>query len=87
MLIVFTASLAVPNLEVIVAEKKKTKAEIVSEMASIIAAHLETMPPEERKQRISAFKEVLIRDEKHGETHPKAASAARTRDCSRRIPA
>jgi hypothetical protein len=67
-----------------VAEKKKTKAEIVSEMTSIIVGHLETMPTEERKQRIGAFKEVLSRDEKRGGTRPKAASAANMRDCSRR---
>jgi len=70
-----------------VADKKKTSAEIVSEMAGLIVEHLEAMPVEERKKRVKAFKEVLNRGAKRDHAHPKAASAFRTRQKSRHIPA
>jgi hypothetical protein len=70
-----------------VAEKKRTSAEIVSEMTEIIVGHLEAMPVEERKERVKAFKEVITHDEKHGCARPKAASSSRTERYSRRIPA
>jgi hypothetical protein len=70
-----------------VANKKKTRAEIVSEMASLIIGHLEAMPVEERKKRVKAFKEVISRGGKRDRAHPKAASAFRTRQKSRHSPA
>jgi hypothetical protein len=66
------------------ATKRKTQAEITSEMTQLIASHLEAMPIEERKQRVKAFKNVI---EKRGGTRPKAASASRRVRGSRRVPA
>jgi hypothetical protein len=70
-----------------VADKKKTRAEIVSEMASLIVGHLEAMPVEERKKKVKAFAEVVNRGGKRGRAHPKAASVFRTQRKSRRSPA
>jgi hypothetical protein len=69
------------------ADKRKTRAEIVSKMTSLIVGHLEAMPVEERKKRVKAFKEVLSHDGKRDRAHPKVASAFRTRRNSRRSPA
>jgi hypothetical protein len=70
-----------------VADKKKTRAEIVSEMASLIVGHLEAMPVEERKKKVKAFAEVVNRGGKRGRVYPKAASVFRTQRKSRRSPA
>jgi hypothetical protein len=43
-----------------VANKKKTRDEIASEMASLIVEHLEAMQLAERKNRVEAFKSVLL---------------------------
>jgi hypothetical protein len=67
------------------AHKKKTRSQVVSEMTDIIVSHLETMPPEERKERISAFKRAM--SEKRDHARPKAASVSRTRPKFHRIPA
>ncbi len=69
------------------AEKKKTSAEIVSEMTGLIVEHLEAMPVEERKKRVKAFKEAINHGGKRGRARPKVASAFRTRQKSRHIPA
>jgi hypothetical protein len=70
-----------------VAAKRKTRAEIVSEMTGLIIGHLEAMPVHERKTKIKAFKEALSHGGKRERAHPKVASAFRTRQKSRRIPA
>jgi hypothetical protein len=70
-----------------VAKKERTSAEIVSEMTEIIVGHLETIPVEERKVRVKAFKEAISHDEKRGCARPKAASSSRTERYPRRIPA
>ena len=67
--------------------KKKTRAEIASEMTDIIVGHLEAMPTDERKQRLAAFKEALSHGGKREHARPKAASSSRSRGRSRRIPA
>jgi hypothetical protein len=68
-------------------KRKRTQAEILSEMTSLIGKHLETMPPEERKERIKAFGKIVNRGAKRPKTRPKAASISRTRRKSQRIPA
>ena len=68
-------------------KKKRSRTDIVDEMAQIIAGHLENMPVKERKQRISAFREVINRGAKRGSARPKAASSARIPSKSRRISA
>jgi len=70
-----------------VADRKKTRAEIVTEMASLIVGHLEAMPVEERKKKVKAFAEVVNRGAKRGRAHPKATSVFRTRRKSRHSPA
>jgi hypothetical protein len=70
-----------------VADKKKTRSEIVTEMASLIVGHLEAMPVEERKKKVKAFAEVVNRGAKRGRAHPKAASVFHTQRKSRRTPA
>ena len=69
------------------ADKKKTRAEILSQMTDIIRTHLNKMPAAERKSRVRAFKEVVSRDAKRSSNRPKAATAARIPRKSRRIPA
>jgi hypothetical protein len=61
----------------ILARKKKRRAEIVSEVADIIVGHLESMPPKERAQRMTAFKETM--GGKRARAHAKAASVSCTR--------
>ena len=46
------------------AEKKRTGAEIVTEMTAIIVGHLEAMPAKERNERVKAFKKVINHNEK-----------------------
>jgi len=70
-----------------VGDKRRTSAEIASEMAGLIVEHLEALPVQERKKRVKAFKEVLSRGGKRDRAHPKAPSAFHTRRKSRRSPA
>jgi len=74
------------NVRTSMSAKKRKPSEIISEMTDILAKHLETMPPEERSERIEAFSQV-IRGEKHENARPKVSSSSRTAQKSHRIPA
>jgi hypothetical protein len=68
-------------------ERKRTRAEILSEMTSLIGKHLDKMPPEERKERIKAFGEIFNRDGKRPNAHPNTSSISHNQRKSQRIPA
>ena len=53
-------------------KKKRSRTRIVDELIQIIVGHLKNMPVKERKQRLSAFKEVINRGAKRGSARPKA---------------
>jgi hypothetical protein len=65
-------------------QAKKTRSEILDEMVSIVAAHLEKMPVAERKQRVAAAARFVNRGEKRAASRPKATSSSRIRAKSRR---
>ena len=69
------------------AGKKKTRAEILSQMTDIICTGLNKMPIAERKARVRAFRQVTSHDAKRSNNRPKAATAARIPRKYRRIPA
>jgi hypothetical protein len=66
------------------ADKKKTRDEIASEMTKVIVGHLEKLPENERKERIAAFRQVIEGD---GKRRPKVASASGIQRNSRRVEA
>jgi hypothetical protein len=55
-------------------QKKRTKAAIISEMTDIIVQHLDSMPPEERQQKISASKKGLAA--RPEDAHPRASTTS-----------
>ena len=54
-------------------KKKRSRTRIVDEMTQIIVGHLKNMPVKERKQRLSAFRELIRRGVKRGSACSKAA--------------
>jgi hypothetical protein len=65
-------------------KKPRTRKEIIEEMTGMIAAHLATIPPDEREARISAFEAVLLGGEEAANTAPAVRQASGKRRSSRR---
>jgi hypothetical protein len=58
-------------------DKKKTRAEVLSQMTDIICTRLNKMPVAEKKSRVRDFKEAVSRGGKRSNSRPKAATTAR----------
>jgi hypothetical protein len=58
-----------------VPSKSKTRQELLSQMTEIVVGHLETMPSDERAERVAAFRKTIKGDEKTASSRPKAQRA------------
>ena len=55
--------------------KSKTRQHLLSQMTEIVVRHLENMAPDERAERIAAFRKTVNCDEKTASNRPKAQRA------------
>lgn len=65
-------------------KKSKTRQELLSQMTEIVVGHLEKMPPDERAERVAAFRKTVKGDEKTAYNRPKALRASGNPRNSRR---
>ncbi|HSY32591.1 MAG TPA: hypothetical protein VLA42_11410 [Verrucomicrobiae bacterium] len=53
-------------------DKSKTRQQLLSQMTEIVVGNVETMPPDERAERVAAFRKAIKGDEKTALSRPKA---------------